>query len=88
MEPKLPCPSTSGALSEKGWAMRTIVSYTALSPWGWYLPMTSPTMRADFRCFEFQVFPALYMAKRHRRCTGLSPSLTSGRARPIMTLIE
>jgi hypothetical protein len=29
-------------------AMRTSVSYTAASPWGWYLPMTSPTMRADF----------------------------------------
>ena len=30
------------------WAMRTIASYTAASPWGWYLPSTSPTIRALF----------------------------------------
>jgi len=35
-------------------AMRTIVSYTAESPCGWYLPMTSPTMRADFLYGLFQ----------------------------------
>ena len=29
-------------------AIRTMVSYTALSPCGWYLPITSPTIRADF----------------------------------------
>ena len=28
--------------------MRTIASYTDWSPWGWYLPNTSPTTRADF----------------------------------------
>ncbi len=33
---------------EKSWASRTIVSYTAASPWGWYFPITSPTTRADF----------------------------------------
>ena len=27
-----------------------MVSYTAESPCGWYLPMTSPTVRADFMC--------------------------------------
>ena len=32
----------------KSCAMRTMVSYTAVSPCGWYLPMTSPTTRADF----------------------------------------
>ena len=28
--------------------MRTIASYTELSPCGWYLPSTSPTTVADF----------------------------------------
>ena len=28
--------------------MRTMVSYTELSPCGWYLPSTSPTILADF----------------------------------------
>ena len=48
-EPKLPWPSTSVAPMLKGWAMRTMASYTDLSPWGWYLPRQSPTMRADLR---------------------------------------
>ena len=30
--------------------MRTMASYTAASPWGWYLPSTSPTIRALFLC--------------------------------------
>ena len=47
-EPKFPCPSISIARIENGCAMRTSASYTAPSPWGWYLPMTSPTTRADF----------------------------------------
>ena len=34
----------------QSWVMRTIVSYTAVSPCGWYLPMTSPTVQADFLC--------------------------------------
>ena len=33
---------------EKSCAMRTMVSYTDWSPCGWYLPITSPTIRADF----------------------------------------
>ena len=33
---------------EKGWARPTMASYTAMSPWGWNLPITSPTMRAHF----------------------------------------
>ena len=48
-EPKLPWPSTSRYRVLKGWAMRTMASYTAVSPWGWYLPSTSPTMRALLR---------------------------------------
>ena len=55
MEPKLPWPSTSGTRIENGWAKRTIVPYTAKSPCGWYLPMTSPTVRADFMCGRFGV---------------------------------
>ena len=46
--PKFPWPSTSMWRSEKSCAMRTMVSYTAVSPCGWYLPITSPTMRALF----------------------------------------
>ena len=34
--------------------MRTMVSYTATSPCGWYLPITSPTTRADFLYGRFQ----------------------------------
>ena len=48
-EPKLPWPSMSGMRIEKSWAIRTRASYTAVSPWGWYLPSTSPTTRAHFR---------------------------------------
>jgi hypothetical protein len=40
---EVPWPSTSGYRSEKSCTMRTSASYTALSPWGWYLPSTSPT---------------------------------------------
>ena len=29
-------------------AIRTRAPYTDESPWGWYLPSTSPTVRADF----------------------------------------
>ena len=47
-EPKLPCPSTSFMRMENGCAILTIAPYTELSPWGWYLPRQSPTMRADF----------------------------------------
>ena len=34
IEPKFPCPSTRVYRSEKSCAILTIVSYTALSPWG------------------------------------------------------
>ena len=88
MEPKLPCPSTSGTLSENVCAMRTMQLYTELSPCGWYLPITSPTTRADFMNFVFHVFPSSCMAKRQRLWTGFKPSRTSGSARPTMTLIE
>ena len=47
-DPKLPCPSIKGIDIEKSWAIRTRASYTAVSPWGWYLPSTSPTTRAHF----------------------------------------
>ena len=47
--PKLPWPSTSGYRSENPCAIRTSESYTAPSPWGWYLPITSPTTVALFR---------------------------------------
>ena len=47
-DPKLPCPSMRGACMVKSCAMRTRESYTAVSPWGWYLPSTSPTTRAHF----------------------------------------
>ena len=46
--PKFPCPSMSGYLRENSCAILTSASYTALSPWGWYLPRTSPTILALF----------------------------------------
>ena len=49
--------------------------------------MTSPTMRADFLYGRFGCMPDSCMPKRIRRCTGLSPSRTSGSARDTMTLI-
>ena len=67
--------------------MRTMVSYTAVSPCGWYLPMTSPTTRADFLYDLFHSLPSSRIAYRTRRCTGLRPSRTSGSARPTITLI-
>ena len=47
--PKLPWPVISMWRIENGWAMRTRASYTETSPWGWYLPSTSPQIRAVFR---------------------------------------
>ena len=52
--------------------MRTMVSYTDWSPCGWYLPMTSPTIRADFLYGRFQSLLSSCMANNTRRCTGLS----------------
>ena len=48
MDPKLPWPSTSVSLSAKSCAMRASAPYTEESPWGWYFPRQSPTMRAHF----------------------------------------
>ena len=58
MLPKFPWPSTRGTRIEKSWAMRTIASYTATSPWGWYLPNTSPTSLALFLYEEFGLMPS------------------------------
>ncbi len=59
----------------------------ALSPCGWYWPMTSPTMREHFENPRSGRYPPSYMAYSTRRCTGFSPSRTSGSARDTMTLI-
>ncbi len=45
-----------------GCAILTMVSYTAESPWGWYLPMTSPTVQADFLYGRVGVSPDSCMA--------------------------
>ena len=84
-EPKLPWPSTNRYRVLKGWARRTMASYTATSPWGWYLPSTSPTMRALFLKGLSGWRPSSLMEYRIRRWTGLRPSRTSGRARSVMT---
>ena len=83
--PKLPWPSTRGICMLKGWAMRTMASYTEVSPWGWYLPRQSPTMRALFRWGLSGVVPSSSMVYKIRRCTGLSPSSTRGKARSRIT---
>src|ERR1700710_599951 len=53
----------------------------ALSPWGWSLPMTSPTTRALLTCARSGRRPISAIWKRMRRCTGLRPSRASGSAR-------
>ena len=58
-----------------------------MSPCGWYLPITSPTTRADFTCLEVDDSRISFIANRMRRCTGLSPSSTCGSARDFTTLI-
>ena len=83
--PKLPWPSTSIARNENGCAMRTMASYTAVSPCGWYLPSTSPVIRALFLYEDVGRMPMSYIAYRMRRCTGFKPSRTSGSARDTMT---
>ena len=87
-EPKLPWPSTRGYLSENGWAILTMASYAAVSPWGWYFPRTSPTTVADFLWGLLYTSPSSDMAYMIFLWTGLRPSLTSGSARPTMTLME
>jgi hypothetical protein len=59
----------------------------AESPCGWYLPITSPTMRALFLYGRFQWLACSCIANRQRRCTGFKPSRASGSARPTITLI-
>ena len=46
---------------EKSWPRRTMASYTDASPWGWYLPSTSPTQVADFLKGLSLVRPLSYM---------------------------
>ena len=48
----------------------------------------SPTTVADFLNARFGRRPSSFIAYRIRRCTGLSPSRTSGSARETITLIE
>ena len=55
------------------------------SPWGWYLPIVSPTTPAHLRCGRSGRSPMSAMACRILRCTGLRPSRTSGMARDVMT---
>src|SRR5690348_9620780 len=57
----------------------------ATSPCGWYLPITSPTTRADLTYGRSGRWPCSYIDQRMRRCTGLRPSRASGRAREWMT---
>ena len=59
----------------------------AVSPCGWYEPITSPTMRAHFLYGRFGCIPASFIPNSTRRCTGLRPSRTSGSARATITLI-
>ena len=54
---------------------------SAESPWGWYLPMTSPVTRAHFMVGRSGEARSSCMPQRIRRCTGLRPSRASGRAR-------
>ena len=72
---------------EKSWARRTRASYSALSPCGWYLPITSPTIAAHLRYELVDDRPISPIANRMRRWTGLRPSRTSGRARDTITLM-
>jgi len=78
-EPKFPCPSIRVPEREvlhhahEGCVDRVVAVR-------WYLPITSPTMRADF-LYGFRTRShSSCMAKRMRRWTGLRPSRTSGRA--------
>ena len=49
---------------------------------------TSPTTPAHFMCLRLCSTPMSCIAYKMRRCTGFSPSRTSGKARPMMTDIE
>lgn len=67
MEPKFPWPSTKGRLMLKGCARCTMASYTEESPWGWYLPRQSPTIRALLRWGLSGDRPSSSMVYRIRR---------------------
>jgi hypothetical protein len=86
-DPKFPCPSTSMCRIEKSCAKRTIASYTAVSPCGWYFPNTSPTIRALLRYGLSGYKLSSLIEYNIRRCTGFNPSLTSGSARLMITAI-
>ena len=60
----------------------------AESPWGWYVPITSPTTLAHLLCGRSGRRPRSNMEYKIRRCTGFRPSRTSGRARATMTDME
>src|ERR1700688_3260713 len=60
----------------------------ALSPCGWKLPITSPTALAHLACGLSGRRFCSYIEYRIRRCTGLSPSRTSGSARDTITDME
>ncbi len=49
--------------------------------------MTSPTTRAHLEYPRSGRYPPSYIAYNTLRCTGFSPSRTSGNARETMTLI-
>ena len=57
----------------------------ALFPCGWNLAMVSPVTRAHLTNGRSGRKPCCSMSQMIRRCTGLSPSRTSGRARAMMT---
>ncbi len=82
--PKLPCPSTSGIGSFQFCAIFTSPSYIELSPWGWNLPMVSPTILALFLC-GLSELARLFSEYNILLCTGFSPSLTSGSALSVIT---
>jgi len=52
------------------------------------LPITSPTVRADFFGFAPAFRPSSLIANTIRRCTGFNPSPMKGRARSRTTYIE
>ena len=86
-DPKFPCPSINGYLIVKSCASLTIASYTELSPCGWYLPNTDPTVLAHLRYALSAVIPSSCIEYRILLCTGFNPSLTSGNARDTITLM-
>ena len=55
------------------------------SPCGWYRFIVSPMMPAHLVVADVGDRPRSFMATRMRRCDGLRPSRTSGRARLTMT---